>query len=112
MMVTDRGQMIRTKISEIRETGRYAQGVKIMSLGDGERVVALERIAEREDDDDGEASGGEEGGEGEGGNANGTSAKGVNGGNGASKNGKGFRSTRPPSPSESQRPPESGPGET
>ena len=52
MMVTDRGQMIRTKISEVRETGRYAQGVKIMSLGEGERVVALERIAEREDEDD------------------------------------------------------------
>ena len=114
MMVTDRGQMIRTKISEIRETGRYAQGVKIMSLGDGERVVALERIAEREDEDDGESGGGEEGGEGEGGNGNGngTSGKGVNGGNGAAKNGKGFRSTRPPSPTESQRPPESGPGET
>ncbi len=51
MMVTDRGQMLRTKVSEIRETGRYAQGVKIMSLGDQERVVALERVAEREEDE-------------------------------------------------------------
>jgi len=52
MMVTDRGQMIRTTVAEVRETGRYAQGVKIMTLGEGERVVALERIAEREDDDE------------------------------------------------------------
>ncbi|MBI5534617.1 MAG: DNA gyrase subunit A [Deltaproteobacteria bacterium] len=46
MVVTDRGQTIRTKVSEIRETGRNAQGVKIMAIGEGERVVALERLEE------------------------------------------------------------------
>lgn len=51
MAVTDRGLMIRTAVAEVRETGRYAQGVKIMSLGEGERLVAIERIAEREEDD-------------------------------------------------------------
>ena len=46
MLITDRGQTIRTSVAEIRETGRNAQGVKLMTLGEGERIVALERLAE------------------------------------------------------------------
>jgi DNA gyrase subunit A len=54
MLITDRGQMLRTRVGEIRETGRNAQGVKIMSVEDGERVVGVERLAESGDDADGE----------------------------------------------------------
>ena len=46
MLITDRGQTIRTSVDEIRETGRNAQGVKLMTLGEAERIVALERLAE------------------------------------------------------------------
>ena len=46
MLITDKGQTIRTAVIEIRETGRNAQGVKIMSVQEDERVVAVERIAE------------------------------------------------------------------
>jgi len=46
MLITDKGQTIRTTVAEIRETGRNAQGVKIMTVGDDERIVALERLAE------------------------------------------------------------------
>ena len=46
MLITDRGQTLRTRVDEIRETGRNAQGVKLMTTGDGERIVALERLAE------------------------------------------------------------------
>jgi len=46
MVVTDRGQTIRTKVNEIRETGRNAQGVKIMTLDENERVAAIERLQE------------------------------------------------------------------
>ena len=46
MLITDRGQTLRTRVDEIRETGRNAQGVKIMSIADDERIVALERLAE------------------------------------------------------------------
>jgi DNA gyrase subunit A len=53
MLITDRGQTIRTAVDEIRETGRNAQGVKLMTLGDGERIVAVERLAESGDGDDG-----------------------------------------------------------
>jgi DNA gyrase subunit A len=46
MLITDKGQTIRTTVAEIRETGRNAQGVKIMSVEGDERVVAVERLAE------------------------------------------------------------------
>jgi DNA gyrase subunit A len=46
MLVTDRGQTIRTRADEIRETGRNAQGVKVMSVDEGERVVAIESMSE------------------------------------------------------------------
>jgi len=45
MIITDRGQTIRTPIEGIRETGRNAQGVKLMSIADDERVVAIEPSA-------------------------------------------------------------------
>ena len=51
MLITDKGQTIRTSVVEIRETGRNAQGVKIMSVQDDERVVAVERIAESPPDE-------------------------------------------------------------
>jgi DNA gyrase subunit A len=46
MIITDRGQTIRTPVEGIRETGRNTQGVKLMSIADDERVVAIEPIGE------------------------------------------------------------------
>ena len=45
MLVTNRGQTIRTRVAEIRLTGRNAQGVRIMHVGQDERVVAVEAFA-------------------------------------------------------------------
>jgi DNA gyrase subunit A len=56
MLITDRGQTLRTQVNEIRETGRNAQGVKIMSTAEDERIVAVERLAESTEVD---GSGGE-----------------------------------------------------
>ncbi|HET7540737.1 MAG TPA: DNA gyrase subunit A [Polyangiaceae bacterium] len=50
MIITDRGQTIRTPIEGIRETGRNAQGVKVMRIEDDERVVAIEPINEGQSD--------------------------------------------------------------
>ena len=50
MLITDRGQTLRTPVDAIRETGRNAQGVKLMTLGEGERIVAVERLAEANDE--------------------------------------------------------------
>ena len=45
LLVTDRGQMLRTAVSEIRETSRNAQGVRLMDVEDDERIVAIETFA-------------------------------------------------------------------
>ncbi|HEX2878736.1 MAG TPA: DNA gyrase C-terminal beta-propeller domain-containing protein, partial [Polyangiaceae bacterium] len=50
MLVTNRGQTIRTRVAEIRETGRNAQGVRVMNVEDDERVVAIEPVGESADD--------------------------------------------------------------
>ncbi|MFZ5894479.1 MAG: DNA gyrase subunit A [Myxococcota bacterium] len=46
MIITDRGQTIRMPVQEIRETGRNAQGVKLMSVDEEERIVAVELVSE------------------------------------------------------------------
>ena len=51
MVITNGGQVIRTRVSEIRETGRNTQGVRVIRLRDGEQVVDVEPVAEVEDDD-------------------------------------------------------------
>src|SRR6185436_18051189 len=51
MLVTDRGQTLRTKVSEIRETGRNAQGVRLMDVEEGERIVAIEAFADTDPDE-------------------------------------------------------------
>jgi DNA gyrase subunit A len=66
VIMTDRGQAIRTRVGEIRETGRNAQGVRIMDVAEGERVVAFETLAESESEtDDGESNPTDEEGEGQ-----------------------------------------------
>ena len=52
MVITNGGQVIRTRVSEIRETGRNTQGVRVIRLGDDEQVVDVEPVAEGEDDED------------------------------------------------------------
>ncbi len=46
MVLTARGQIIRTSLAEIRETGRSAQGVKIVALDSSDRAAAI-AIAEK-----------------------------------------------------------------
>jgi DNA gyrase subunit A len=52
MLITTGGVLIRTKVNSIRETGRSAQGVKLIDLGDGEKLVDLEKVIETEVVDD------------------------------------------------------------
>src|SRR5262249_37782179 len=49
ILVTDRGQTLRTQVNQIRETGRNAQGVRLMNVDEGERVVAIEAFSEADD---------------------------------------------------------------
>ncbi|MFO0558126.1 MAG: DNA gyrase C-terminal beta-propeller domain-containing protein [Polyangiales bacterium] len=44
MVVTDKGQMLRTFVSQVRLAGRNTQGVRIIDVNEGEKVVAIERV--------------------------------------------------------------------
>jgi len=68
MLITDRGKIIRLRCSEIRLSSRNTQGVKLIELEAGERVMAIARLAEREEEESDQGVEGaqeERGGEGE-----------------------------------------------
>jgi len=41
MLISNKGQMVRTRVKEIRETGRNTMGVKLMDLRNGEKLQAI-----------------------------------------------------------------------
>jgi DNA gyrase subunit A len=49
MCVTDAGVVIRTSIGEIRESGRNTQGVRVIRVGENEKVVDAEPLARDEE---------------------------------------------------------------
>jgi len=51
MLVTDGGTLVRTRVAEVSVLGRNTQGVTLIRLGEGEKLVALERIAESGEDE-------------------------------------------------------------
>ena len=53
MLVTDGGQLIRTRVEGIRIAGRSTQGVIVFDTAEGERVVSVERISEENDQNGG-----------------------------------------------------------
>ena len=50
--ITSNGGVIRTRASEVRQTGRVTMGVRLMNLAPGNTVVALARNAESESVDE------------------------------------------------------------
>ena len=66
MLITDKGVLVRTRVSEIRELGRATQGVTLIALDDGAKLSGLQRIVENdanhdaagEADDDTDTTGG------------------------------------------------------
>jgi DNA gyrase subunit A len=61
MLITESGNLIRTRASEVRVAGRNTQGVRIMRPDAGDRLVGLDRIETEAEDDvaagDGAAAG-------------------------------------------------------
>ena len=51
MLATDNGTIIRTRVSEIRITGRSASGVRLMNVGENEHVVAVAAFSDESDDE-------------------------------------------------------------
>ncbi len=48
MLITDRGVLVRTRVSEIREMGRATQGVTLIGLDEGSKLSGLQRIVEND----------------------------------------------------------------
>ena len=51
MLMTDGGQSIRIRVSDVRETGRNAQGVKLVTLNQGEKLQAVARVMPDDESD-------------------------------------------------------------
>ena len=54
MLITTGGVLIRTRIAELRDMGRATQGVRLINLGDGEKLAGLEKIVEPDDEENGD----------------------------------------------------------
>jgi DNA gyrase subunit A len=51
MLITFQGMVNRTKVAEIRTVGRNTQGVRVMNLNEGDRIVSLAKVAPEEVDE-------------------------------------------------------------
>ncbi|MBW2503741.1 MAG: DNA gyrase subunit A, partial [Deltaproteobacteria bacterium] len=52
MFITDRGKVLRTRVGALSVIGRNTQGVRLMVLEVEERIVAVAKLAEKDDDDE------------------------------------------------------------
>ncbi|QQR76081.1 MAG: DNA gyrase subunit A [Holophagales bacterium] len=50
ILITQEGMLIRTAVDGIREIGRSTQGVKLMDLGGDDKLVAMAKVVEREEE--------------------------------------------------------------
>jgi DNA gyrase subunit A len=50
LLVTEQGQIIRTRAGDLRRIGRNTQGVKLMDLAEGDRLVSLATLSEPDED--------------------------------------------------------------
>ena len=53
ILITQEGMIIRTAVDGIREIGRSTQGVRLINLEGDDRLVAIAKVLERDDDPDG-----------------------------------------------------------
>jgi DNA gyrase subunit A len=62
MMITNGGKIIRISMRDLRVIGRNTQGVRLFKLDEGEKVMAVDRMAEiiSEDEEGEEGENGEE----------------------------------------------------
>ena len=49
MLITDGGTLIRTRAKEVSVVGRNTQGVRLIEMGDGEKLAGVEKVAESDD---------------------------------------------------------------
>ncbi len=49
MLITAKGMIIRTRSSEISTMGRNTQGVRLIQTDDGDQLVSIARLAEKDE---------------------------------------------------------------
>jgi DNA gyrase subunit A len=52
MLITNKGQMVRTRVREIRETRRNTMGVKLMDLRNGEKLQAIAPVVSQPEEEE------------------------------------------------------------
>ena len=52
MIISQEGIIIRINVNDISEQGRYAQGVRLIKLGEGDRVVDMAKVVSKDDEDE------------------------------------------------------------
>ena len=52
MLITEKGMIIRLNTAEISTIGRNTQGVRLIQLEEGDHLVSVARLAEREEDEE------------------------------------------------------------
>ncbi|HEX3619521.1 MAG TPA: DNA gyrase subunit A [Candidatus Udaeobacter sp.] len=52
MLITNKGQMVRTRVKEIRETGRNTMGVKLMDLRNAEKLQAIAPVVSQAEEEE------------------------------------------------------------
>ena len=55
MLITDKGTLVRTPVDDVSRMSRDTQGVKLITLGKGEKLIGIERIEALDDEDDAES---------------------------------------------------------
>ena len=51
MIVSRDGIIIRINVEDVSEQGRYAQGVRVIKLGEGDYVVDMAKILSKEEEE-------------------------------------------------------------
>ena len=52
MLITTNGTLVRTRVDEVSIMGRNTQGVKLISLGENEKLSGIERIESIQEDEE------------------------------------------------------------
>ena len=52
MLITAKGQMVRTSVKDIREAGRNTQGVRLMNLDSDDRLQAIAKVVSEQQEDE------------------------------------------------------------
>jgi DNA gyrase subunit A len=60
MVITAEGKILRTKVDDVREISRNAQGVRLIDMGENDRIVGVAKLAETTPDVVSESDGDEQ----------------------------------------------------